>query len=180
MCPFRVKWSSRYFPKRDELSLITVRALPKDSIRGLTYVCMGRKAVALHPFLPSVFPPSLLLHSLPLLSVLATFPHFSSLFPFSSPFPPLPPYPFSSHSLLFPLCSPPPSPPFSTHFPPPLPALLYTLSSSTPFSVPPFLLHFLLLTFRSFPPLSLPSSSLPIAPSKSFLPKTWSQPSPTS
>lgn len=31
-----VKKSSRYFPKRDELSFITVLALPKASINGFT------------------------------------------------------------------------------------------------------------------------------------------------
>lgn len=35
--PLEVKWSSRYFPKRLELSLITVWALPRASIRGFTY-----------------------------------------------------------------------------------------------------------------------------------------------
>ena len=97
MCPSRVKCSSRYFPKREELSLITVRALPKDSIRGFTCMCKcgacmgmftcvvvvgtytGETSLPLYRLPPSIFllPPSSLLSppssSLPL-------PPSSSLF----------------------------------------------------------------------------------------------------
>ena len=37
MCPSDVKWSSRYFPNRDELLLMIVRAFPNASRRGFTY-----------------------------------------------------------------------------------------------------------------------------------------------
>ena len=36
MRPLWVKCSSRYFPNREELLLMTVRALPKDSIKGFS------------------------------------------------------------------------------------------------------------------------------------------------
>ena len=36
MCPSGVKWSSKYFPNRDELLLMIVRAFPNASRSGFT------------------------------------------------------------------------------------------------------------------------------------------------
>ena len=48
MAPVMSNWSSRYFPKRDELSFITVLALPNASNMGLTcghrkHACVNRR-----------------------------------------------------------------------------------------------------------------------------------------
>ena len=112
MCPSAVKWSSRYFPNREELLLIIVRAFPNASMRGLTW---GKKTLLiifsassfssfLWPQLFSRFLPSPSPHLFHSLSTSLPFSHFTLLLPLPLPlllFPPLPPFPHSQTFKIF-------------------------------------------------------------------------------